>query len=417
MLGPLLIRGAIPLGLLVTGWIGYCWLSKEGEKPKSAPPEPKAIRTRVIELRVQDYPVIVSAQGTVQPNNEISVSVQVSGPIIYISPEFQDGAFFSKDDLLLELDSVDYKASVAVAEARLHRYQAGMVLAKLNHERNTEIIKEDLISKAEADITAATLSQVKADVDSASAQLDQAKADLERTRVLAPFDGRVRHRNVGLGQLVGANTALGVVYAVDFAEVRLPIKGRDLAFVNLPESETAAFVPVGLRDTPTHPASTNVWNARIIRVEGALDRDSLELFAIARVDDPFGRKSGKAPLRIGQPVVGLITGRVLHDVVALPRVAVRQLDQVFLIDPIDLTLRAHTIVPLWSDEKHVVVRDPLIRNGTMLATTQLVYAPDNAKVEIIPDIPTNTTPEVSPNLSEAKPATASSIAKKKNPGS
>ena len=194
-------------------------------------------------------------------------------------------------------------------------------------------------------------------------------------------------------------STLGVVFAVDFAEVRLPIAGRELQFIDLPELADDSPVEVELRNA-INEASETVWKAKIIRTEGVLDEDSLELFAIARVDDPFGRKTGHPPLRIGQPVVGSIVGNVLTDVVALPRVAVRQLDQVFLVDKSELTLMAKTIFPIWSDEGYVIVRDPSIPDGALLATTHLVYAPNGAKVEIIPSIhlttetaKTNTTAE------------------------
>ena len=122
---------------------------------------------------------------------------------------------------------------------------------------------------------------------------------------------------------MGPGTALGVVFAVDFAEIRLPIDARKRQYLDLPELPGDSPVLVELRDAISE-ASETVWKAKIIRTEGALDEDSLELFAIARVDDPFGRKSGHPPLRIGQPVVGSIAGKVLDQVVALPRGAVRQ---------------------------------------------------------------------------------------------
>ncbi len=408
------IRVAMPIVLLAIGWIGYSLLSHEPEKAKSLPAKPQAIRTKVAELRLQDYPVIIKANGLVQPHNEITVAAQVSGRVVRISPEFEDGAFFSEGDVLIKLDDADHKASAAVSRARLLGAQARLKLAQVNHQRNLEVLKENLISQAEADLTAANLAQGEADVASAVAQLEQAERDLERTQIRAPFDGRVRQRNVGLGQLVGANTTLGTVFSVDFAEVRLPIAGRELFFVDLPNGDRDTPIEVELRDA-INPDSTNVWPARIVRSEGALDENSLELFVIARVDDPFGRVSGNPPLRIGQPVVGRITGRVLEGVVALPRAAVRQLDQIFLIDQPDLTLRAHTIVPLWEDEKHVIIGDPSITNGTMLAMTHLVYAPNGATVEIIPDIVTNViATAASSNATTAKPAVAKAENNKKS---
>ena len=122
------------------------------------------------------------------------------------------------------------------------------------------------------------------------------------------------------------------------------------------------------------------------------------------MDDPFGFDTGLPPLRPGQPVTGFLAGRVLTNVFVLPRAAVRELDRVLLVDSDKLTLSARRITPLWSDEEHIIVRDPAIRGGTLLATTHLVYAPEGARVEIIPDIPVATTnaPAATPR-SPAKP--------------
>ena len=70
---------------------------------------------------------------------------------------------------------------------------------------------------------------------------------------------------------------------------------------------------------------------------------------------------------------------------AIPRSAVRQLDRVFLVDEGELTLTSRTIDAVWSDETHVIVRDASIREGALLATTQLAYAPEGGRVEIIAD--------------------------------
>jgi len=227
------------------------------------------------------------------------------------------------------------------------------------------------------------LREAEAVRDSAKAQRDQAKRNLERTKVRAPFDGRVRRRTVGLGQSVGPGTPLGSIFAIEFAEVRLPIAARDMAFLTLPEDPEDSPVDVQLRDALNH--NETVWTAKIIRTEGTLDASSLELFAIARIFDPFGRKSQHPPLRIGQPVVATMSGRVLKNVIVVPRMAVRQLDRIILVDPNDLTIESCRIEIIWSDEEHVVVRDPTIADGALLATTHLIYAPDGSEVEILPD--------------------------------
>jgi hypothetical protein len=177
---------------------------------------------------------------------------------------------------------------------------------------------------------------------------------------------------------------LGTVFAVDFAEVRLPISGPELKYLDLPERIGDTPVDVELRDG-INPESETVWTAKIVRTEGTLDENSLELFAIARIDDPYGLTSGAPPLRIGLPVIGSISGKMLENVVAIPRASIRQMDQVYFVDQNDLTIRSKTIVPVWSDEENVLIRDPNVADGSLVSTTRIVYAPDGAKVEIIPE--------------------------------
>jgi RND family efflux transporter MFP subunit len=382
---PVVVRAALPLGILVVGWAAFSILSGRPEAPKAPEAEKPPIRTKVTGLKVQDYTVTIKTHGEIQPHTEIVVSAQVSGRITRISPAFEDGAFFSEGDVLVELEPDDYQTAVALAEARLQAAQAAFQLATMNHQRNLEFLADNLIAEAEVDQSQATLSQAEAEVNTSTNQLVRAQRDLARTNIRAPFDGRVRRRNVGQGQLVGPGTPLGTVFAVDYAEVRLPIAGRELPFLDLPESSDDPPLEVELRDAIAEDSQTT-WTARIVRSEGALNEDSLQLFAIARVEDPFGRKSGAPALRIGQPVTGSIRGRMLTNIIALPRRAVRKLDQIYLVNNALLILETQTVHAIWSDEEVVIVRDPSLTNGYSLATTHLVYAPHDAKVEIIPNI-------------------------------
>ena len=78
------------------------------------------------------------------------------------------------------------------------------------------------------------MAQAKAALASAHAALEQTEYDLERTVVKAPYAGRIRTKSVDVGQFVNRGTALARVYAVDYAEVRLPIADAELAYVDLP---------------------------------------------------------------------------------------------------------------------------------------------------------------------------------------
>ncbi len=386
-LGAKLVRLSLPAGILVVAVIVYGILAREPEEKKRPKAPPRAIKTRVAELEIQDYPTFIRTQGRVRAHNEVTLTAQVSGRIVKIMPGFEDGAFFEKGDVLLELDEVDFHSALIAARASLARSQT-VYAQEQTRAKQARLNWEDLGYDEEPNELVLRLPQLReaeANVKSAEAQLERAQLDLERAKVRAPYDGRVRQRVVGLGQTIGGSTPLGTIFGVDIAEVRLPIAGNEMAFLSLPEGPDDAPLAVTLKDA-LNEGNETVWKAEIVRTEGTLDESSLELFAIARIEDPFGRNSGHPPLRIGQPVVGMVPGRVLKDVHAIPRVAVRKLENIFLVDKNDLTLSQHTIVPIFSDEGHLIVRDPAITSDKLLAMTYLIYAPEGAKAEILPEV-------------------------------
>jgi hypothetical protein len=65
---------------------------------------------------------------------------------------------------------------------------------------------------------------------------------------------------------------------------------------------------------------------------------------------------------------------------------VRQLDRIILVDRQDQTLLPTSIEPIWSDTAHVVVPSSAIPEGKWIATTHMIYAPQGAVVEIIPNV-------------------------------
>ncbi|MEM6469380.1 MAG: efflux RND transporter periplasmic adaptor subunit [Planctomycetota bacterium] len=385
----LILRLVLPAAILGLGWTGFSYLSVPIAEEPVTPGEPRKVRSRVEALYPGDYRVWVESNGIVGPHNQVTLGAEVTGKIVETSPKFQVGQFFKSGDLLLKIDDRDYKTALLIAEQERNRAERALDLAEKAHRRTTELVKRNSASMTEMDTTLSSLVQAQNDLEVAKASIDQAKRDLERTQILAPFDGRLVTRTVGLGQLISPGTVIGEVFAVDYAEVRLPIATRDLSYLDLPELEGDEPVDVVLQDSINRDNDA-VWKARIVRTEGRLDPNSLELFAIARIDDPFALKREGPVLRVGQPVVARIDGRKLRNVVAIPRDSVRQLDQVHLIDPNTKELRTRSIEPLWSDEKNVIVRSGDIRPGDLIATTMLVYAPEGSVVEIIPSIDAET---------------------------
>jgi multidrug efflux pump subunit AcrA (membrane-fusion protein) len=200
------------------------------------------------------------------------------------------------------------------------------------------------------------LKEAEASVKAATADLDQAKRNLARTKIKAPFEGRVKARLIGLGQAVGGSTPLGEVFASDYAEIRLPISPSQLSFVRLPIDEADTPVPVTLTDA-SGAANADSWQANIVRTEGTLDDATRELFVIARIEDPFGRDKKSPSLRIGQPLRGQIQGVLMENVYVLPRKALRGVNRVYMIEENPPLLMRRSILPVWSTATELVVSD------------------------------------------------------------
>ena len=129
------------------------------------------------------------------------------------------------------------------------------------------------------------LAQAQAAVSAAESALEQAELNLRRTEIRAPYEGRVRAKLADLGQFVRDGTQLASLFAIDVAEVRLPIPQDQLAFLDVPLT--------GIRgaDGPPVELSANLggeplqWLGRIVRSAGELDQRHVVLLMMQAVED------------------------------------------------------------------------------------------------------------------------------------
>ncbi len=314
----------------------------------------------------------VSTQGTVTPRMEIDLIAEVGGRVVEMSPALDAGGFFDRDDVLIRLDDRDYHAVVASAEAAVARSQSEAKLSDDALERVERLFRQGVASDAVHDEARSAKIVAAAALRSAESSLTQARLDLERTRLRAPFDGRVRERHVGDGQFVGPGSLLARIYAVDFAEVRLPLSESELAYLNLPLAYSAA---PGEPAPPLVALSTEVagrewrWTGHILRTEGALDPGTRMLIAVARVEDPYGRSRDKEgpfmPLAVGMFVRAEIEGRRLEEVVSIPASAWKPDRGVWIVDESD-QLQLRSVRVLRREPGRVLISEGLARGDRVV---------------------------------------------------
>ena len=129
----------IPIIIIVLGYGVYKLLitnpPKENIKNTNSVKQRRELKTRVIELQKENYETTGQANGIIKAHNEIILTSQVSGRVIKINSQFEDGAFFKKEATLLELEEADFLTSVASAKANLAQAEAAHAQEKAGSEQ------------------------------------------------------------------------------------------------------------------------------------------------------------------------------------------------------------------------------------------------------------------------------------------
>ncbi len=331
------------------------------------------LAVETLQIGSEDYQVRLESYGTIQPKTRSILVAQVAGQIVSINPNVRDGGFFETGDVLATIDPRDYEADVRIAEATLMDARQALAEAEARSNQAAEDW-ERLGNEGEAPALVLRLPQLeaaKARVISAQSGLRKAQLDLERTNIVAPFAGRVLRKLVDLGQVVSVNTQLAEIYATDTVEIRLPLRNRDLPFIDLPESyrftdvNPDREVPVVIRSDLTGP---NSWQGRLIRTEGAIDESARQLHVIAEIEDPFGKGSeSRDPLKIGQYVTAEMPGRIVEGAVVIPNTTIYQGSYVYVVE--DGILRRRDIDVAWQNDSEAIVA------GNLNVGDELVLTP------------------------------------------
>ena len=340
------------------------------EAKKRAIPE-TVVRVETISAQRDSYAILVNANGTIEAETRGDLVAQVRGEIVATSDSFKTGGSFKKGDVLIEIDRRDYQADASRAlatlsqsEANFRSEQANAKQAVLDWERlgNTEPAPDLVLRKPQ-------LSAAKAELDGAQASYDASLLNLSRTRITAPYDGRIIERRAVLGQYLAVGATIAEVFATDGVEVRLPISQEEFSQLGLdsfdPQTDQGKY-PVRLSNTVAGQEYT--WDAVITRTDSTFDINTRQIDVIAQVSDPLSAKNGRPPLKIGQFVKASITGRTVDDVFVIPNRSIREGSYVYTVR--DGKLSKQDIQVFWQDDQNALLADGL-SDGEVVVTTAL----------------------------------------------
>ncbi len=366
------LKIVLPVAVIGLGAVGAKTLVDNRPVPVSVERVIPVPRVRTMLPELTDYQVHVPSQGSVVPRLESELVCEVSGRVTAVSPSLRNGGFFQAGEELLRLDPTDYELALTLAELEVAR--ASRLLQE--EQADASVAKREWESLGKGEASALTLripqlAEAQANLKAAQANLKKAKRDLERTRISAPFEGRVRRKAVGLGQFVSKGMSIATIYGTQVAEVRLPLQDKELAVLSLPlgsSSEDQLQRPSVVLSA-LFAGAQHEWQATVVRTEGEIDPTSRMVMAVAEIQDPYGQAGGGAqvPLAIGMFVNAKVRGVLLKDVYVLPRTALRDGNQVYVVDDQNRLQFIDTQV-VRSEADSIVLRAQLPPNARVVIT-------------------------------------------------
>lgn len=369
----------LPIVLLVAA-IAVSWLLI-AQKPKveQKPVEVKHPLVSVAVAESETVSVPVFTRGTVTPGTEIQLTSEVGGQVLSVSPRFANGGFFRKGEELIRIDPLEYDVNIKRAEASLAQARQALLQARAEHKARSRVKGGSRNQLATYEVQ---VKQAEASYAAAKAELEAAKLQKERTIIKAPFDGRVRMSTVSVGQYVRPGMQLGSIYAVDLAEVRLPLSDRQLGLVDVPldfdsMNEPGPFVTL----MGEYGGKTYYWPGQIVRSEGGLDERNRLLYVIAQVEDPYAddpSQPGRPPLTSGFFVEAKIKGRTHRNLFVIPRRALRNGNQVWVVDN-NSQLQRRQVDVLYKGKESIYIKSGL-NDGDQVVLSQLDIAVDGMRV-------------------------------------
>lgn len=202
------LAGGIVAALAAAGWYG--WQHYHAQEDALA---------RYLTATVQqgDIEDLVTATGSLQPSDYVDVGAQVSGQLEKIYAEV--GSVVKKGDLLAEIDSTVYSATVDARRAALKNLQAtqqaresDLKLAEQQLQRQQNLARdsatsEENLQQAQASVRSALaqLASVKAQIEQAESTLRVDETSLKYAQILAPMDGVVVSISLKQGQTINAS--------------------------------------------------------------------------------------------------------------------------------------------------------------------------------------------------------------------
>ena len=327
--------------------------------------------------------------GTLNACRKANLSPGTGGQISLLTVE--EGDSVKKGQLLLELWNDDLKAEVILAESQMKvakaRASAALLqaeIAKREADRMQQLIRDNAISDQDADkvfteakVKQASYKAVLTEVQASQSRLGVIKAQLDRTRLIAPFDGIVAKINGELNEYVTPSPpGIPTPPPIEFLDtscfyVTAPIDEVDAPAVKINMDARVIMDAFG----DTH------FPARVRRIDPyVLDREKQARTVdveVEFIDDEDGEK-----FLAGYSADVEIIIEVEQDVLRIPTQSLLDNNKVYVYQPQSRTLQERVVQVGLSNWDNTQVVEGLQEGDSVVISTDRPGLEDGVRVKI-----------------------------------
>lgn len=372
----LVLLGLVAIGLVV-------WTVMAPNKPLSsfldpylAAFQPKkqtrveraAVPVSVAKAALQDVPVTISAIGAVQAWQSDLIKTQVNGKLLRVA--VAEGAFVMAGQVLAQIDSAPYRATLMQAQGALARDSALLANARLDFKRYQTLAKTSSISQQQVDTQAALVQQHEGLVQLDRGLVAAAQVNVTNSTIVSPVSGRVGVRLTDPGNVVSVTDTTGIMVVNQLSPIAVNFTVPQGDFQHL------LVLSNGFRT----PLKTQAYSQ-----EGDVLLDTGELtVSDNRVDPATGTVQLKArfanarqTLWPGQFVNVRLTVQTLQRVVTVPTASVNESPEgsfVYVVGP-DQKVKMRPVTVRMTQDSTAVIQKGLEAGETVVTDGQVSLTP------------------------------------------
>lgn len=214
---------------------------------------------RIGEVIQRDTPIFFDVIGNIYSLQTVEIRPQVGG--IIQKAYVKQGQYVKKGQELYKIDPRPYQAALDQAKAQLIKDEAALKIAEITLKRNSELVKENYVSKLNYETFETNVESAKGQVSIDEAAIETAKINLEWTTIYSPIEGKISQYNIDPGNLVIANdtNALTVVRQITPADVRFYVTQSEFVEVQKAMKNGLLKFLVTLPQDTTQPREGQIY--------------------------------------------------------------------------------------------------------------------------------------------------------------